>query len=173
MPFYIYPQAKSWVSFEDTVITFLDWMVDAHELERNKQDNKKTFYMRSVYVSENFFRYQNDTIANMMFDTKARKSDYDRINAANWRGNFKFYLSMTGLHALSLMYLTYFFRYRKVTFVPSLLIGTAYYFYFTKTNQIGYKFFVDKAVISEARRLGYERQVQPVGHFRPRGLNYN
>jgi hypothetical protein len=57
MPFYIYPQAKSWVSFEDTIITFLDWMVDAHELERNKFDKNRNFYARTLYVYENFLRY--------------------------------------------------------------------------------------------------------------------
>jgi hypothetical protein len=44
MPFYIYPASRSWISFEDTIITFLDWMVDAHELERNKHDTNRTFY---------------------------------------------------------------------------------------------------------------------------------
>ena len=44
MPFYIYPSAKSWISFEDTIITFIDWAVDAHELERNKEDKNRTFY---------------------------------------------------------------------------------------------------------------------------------
>jgi hypothetical protein len=50
MPFYIYPRAKSWISFEDTILTFLDWAVDAHELERNKADLGRTFYQRSLYV---------------------------------------------------------------------------------------------------------------------------
>lgn len=31
MPFYIYPHAKKWISFEDSFITFIDWLVDAHE----------------------------------------------------------------------------------------------------------------------------------------------
>ena len=87
MPFYIYPQAKSWISFEDTILTFLDWAVDAHEIERNKEDINRTFYQRSLYVYENFLRYQNDTMANLMFDTKARKVDYDRLNSVLSVGN--------------------------------------------------------------------------------------
>ena len=67
-PFYIYPSVKSWISFEDTIITFLDWMVDAHEQERNTHDKNRSFYQRSTYVYENWFRYYNDTVANLMFD---------------------------------------------------------------------------------------------------------
>jgi len=87
MPFYIYPSAKSWISFEDTIITFIDWAVDAHELERNKEDKNRSFYQRSLYVYENFLRYQNETLGNIMFDTKARKLDYDRLNSAISVGN--------------------------------------------------------------------------------------
>lgn len=57
MPFYFYPAAKSWISFEDTIITFLDWLVDAHEQERNQADLNRTFYQRSLYVYQNFLRY--------------------------------------------------------------------------------------------------------------------
>ena len=68
-PFYIYPQAKQWISFEDTVINFIDWLVDAHEQERNNADFNRSFYQRATYVYENFLRYQNDTLCNIMFDT--------------------------------------------------------------------------------------------------------
>ena len=44
MPFYFYPAAKSWISYEDTFLTFIDWLVDAHEVERNRSDAKRTFY---------------------------------------------------------------------------------------------------------------------------------
>lgn len=57
------------VSFEDGVIKFLDFLVDAHEIERNKTDAKRTFYQRSNYVFSNFHRYSNETMANLMFDT--------------------------------------------------------------------------------------------------------
>jgi hypothetical protein len=80
MPFYIYPQAKSWISFEDTVLTFIDWLVDAHEQERNTADKNRSFYQRVTYVYSNFLRYQNDTLANLMFDTKLSKLDYDKLN---------------------------------------------------------------------------------------------
>ena len=49
MPFYFYPHAKKWISFEDSFITFLDWLVDAHECERNKSDINRSFYYRSNY----------------------------------------------------------------------------------------------------------------------------
>lgn len=87
MPFYFYPAAKSWISFEDTIITFIDWLVDAHEQERNHNDINRTFYQRSLYVYQNFLRYQNDTMANLMFDTQLRKNDYARVNSLIDRKN--------------------------------------------------------------------------------------
>jgi hypothetical protein len=44
MPFYIYPASRSWISFEDTIIAFLDYLVDAHEQERNTDDHNRSFY---------------------------------------------------------------------------------------------------------------------------------
>lgn len=44
MPFYFYPQAKQWISFEDTILTFVDWLVDAHEDSRNTSDKDRSFY---------------------------------------------------------------------------------------------------------------------------------
>jgi ABC-type transport system involved in Fe-S cluster assembly fused permease/ATPase subunit len=87
MPFYLYPAAKSWISWEDTVITFLDWLVDAHEHERNNADNNRSFYQRSLYVYENFLRYQNDTMGNLMYDTQLKKFEYDILNATVSRAN--------------------------------------------------------------------------------------
>lgn len=35
-PFYIYPGSVSVSSFEDKILNFVDFLVDAHELERRK-----------------------------------------------------------------------------------------------------------------------------------------
>ena len=35
-PFYIYPQGMAVNKFEDRVVNFVDYLVDAHELERNR-----------------------------------------------------------------------------------------------------------------------------------------
>ena len=43
-PYYIYPYAQKWIGGEDTILTFLDWMVDAHESERNRNDINRSFY---------------------------------------------------------------------------------------------------------------------------------
>ena len=172
MPFYIYPSAKSWISFEDTIITFLDWMVDAHELERNTADKGRSFYQRSLYVYENFMRYQNDTMANIMYDTKARKIDYDRLNTAVSVGSTKFLLATSAFHTLAFMYMAYFFRFRRVGLAPAFAISCGYYYAFTKVNNAAYKWFVDRPVIAAARELGYEGQVQPTGHFKNRGVNF-
>ena len=47
MPFYFYPAAKTWISWEDGVLTFLDYLVDAHEHERNQSDKNRCFYERA------------------------------------------------------------------------------------------------------------------------------
>lgn len=172
MPFYIYPSAKSWISFEDTILTFLDWAVDAHELERNKSDKNRTFYQRSLYVYENFLRYNNDTIANCMFDAKQRKIDYDRLNSVVSVGNTHFFLATSAIHTLGFMYLAYFFRFRRVGLAPAFGIACAYYYAFTKINNAAYKWFVDRPVIETARSLGLHRHVQPQGHQKNRGLNF-
>jgi hypothetical protein len=172
MPFYFYPYAKQWISFEDTIITFLDWLCDAHEQERNTNDKNRTFYQRSIYVYQNFLRYNNDTVANLMFDTKLRKVEYDRVNSVISKANTQYFTTMSAFHTMSFMYLTYFFRFRRVGFVPTLAISSAYYYYFTKTNNIAYKWIVDRKVLDATRQLGYPEHLQPVGHHKNRGLNY-
>ena len=87
MPFYFYPYAKQWISYEDTFLTFVDWLVDAHEQERNTADKDRSFYQRTIYVWKNFFRYSNDTMCNLMFDTQLKKLEYDRLNSLISRAN--------------------------------------------------------------------------------------
>jgi hypothetical protein len=171
-PFYIYPAAKSWISYEDTFITFIDWMVDAHELERNKADNKRTFYQRASYSLENYFRYNNPTFANLMFDTKLRKSEYDKLNAVSSWANTQFYLATSSLHTVSFMYMAYFFRFRRVGLPAAALISSAYYYYFTKVNNIAYKVIVDRKIIAATRQMEQSHHIQPVGHHKRRSLNF-
>lgn len=171
-PFYIYPQGKALSSFEDSVLKFIDHLVDGHELERNKSDFNRSFYYRANYVARNFHRYQNDTMANLMFDTKLRSSDYDRMNSVIGMQNGKFYVGTSLLHMTILAYSTYFFRYRTLSKLQVLAVGTAYYYAFNSINSIAYKTIVDRKVIQEARALGQDSHVQPNGSFKNRGLNY-
>ena len=43
-PFYIQPGVKNVHGFEDTVLKFVDHLVDAHEIERNNADLNKNAY---------------------------------------------------------------------------------------------------------------------------------
>ena len=70
------------------------------------------------------------------------------------------------------MYLSFFFRYRRVSAVPTLAIASAYYIFFENANNIMYKLIVDKAVIRETRKWGFSAQVQPVGQPKNRGMNF-
>lgn len=160
------------VSFEDGVLRFIDFLVDAHELERNKQDFNKNFYDRANYTARNFHRYSNDTVANLMFDTQLRKIDYDRINSVVGRQTAMFYGAATGIHLLALSWSTYALRYRTLNKPQVLAVGTVFYLGFQSINSILYKTMVDKPVIDEARNLGLGYYVQPVGETRPRGHNY-
>ena len=172
MPYYIAPAAGKVVDYEDVILKYIDWLVDAHEEPRNTQDYARTFYSRSVYVMKNFHRYQNDTLCNLMFDVKASKAAYDKVNAVADQQTALFYLATSGLHITAFMYLSFFFRYRRVGAVPTLLIAGAYYSFFENVNNIAYKLLVDRSIIRTARNYGYEAQVQPVGTFKNRGLNF-
>ena len=156
MPFYIAPAAGEVVNYEDEIITRVDWLVDAHEEARNDQDRNRNMYDRSVYVLNNWLRYSNDTVCNLMFDVQAPRPVYDKINGTVDQRNRLFYASAATFHAAAFMYLSFFFRYRRVSAVPTLAIASAYYLFFENANNILYKLIVDKAVIGEARKLGYE-----------------
>ena len=86
-----------------------------------------------------------------MFDTQLRKIEYDELNSVSRKSNFIYYMSMTGFHTFAFMYMTYFFRYRRVNLTATLLISSAYYFFFTQVNNIAYKLIVDARIISAAR----------------------
>lgn len=152
-PFYIYPSGVSVNNFEEGVLTFIDNLVDAHELERNKSDRNKSFYQRSIYVQRNFHRYSNDTMANLMFDTQLRKTEYDRLNSVMSLQTNLFYAGATATHFAILAYATYFFRYRTITKLQTLAIGSAYYAAFGNINNILYKVIVDRKIIQEARNI--------------------
>jgi len=171
-PFYIYPAGKPWMSFEDTVINFLDYAIDAHELERNKGDRNRSFYQRAAYFYSNFLRYNNDTVANAMYDAKLPRYQYDRLNTAVDVGNYRYLAAASGVHTIGFMYLAYFFRFRKVSYLPAFGIACAYYYAFTKVNNTLYKLLVDKPVLAAAREMGLEKHVQPQGQHKNRGMNF-
>ena len=84
----------------------------------------------------------------------------------------KFYLAAGASHIVGMMYLSYFFRYRRVGFAPMLAIGSAYYWAFENFNNILYKVIVDRPVLSTARTFGMEAHCQPCGLLRNRSFNY-
>ena len=171
-PFYVNPGAKKVAGFEDTVIRFLDFLVDAHEIERNKADEHKNQYQRTNYVVRNFHRYSNDTMANLMFDTKLRKSDYDQMNSVCDMQTAKFYATSAVVNTLALSYATYFFRFRRLSLPQTLAVGSGFWYAFTLSNDTMYKLIVDKKVIDKARYLQQDAHIQPNGSFKPRGHNY-
>ena len=61
---------------------------------------------------------------------------------------------MSAFHTFNFMYMCYFFRYRRVSIAPTLLISAGYYYFFTKTTNIGYKLIVDNKVIKKTREIG-------------------
>ena len=99
----------------------------------------------------------------MMFDVQASRAAYDKINATVDQRNRIYYASVAAFHSVAFMYTSFFFRYRRITALPTVAIATAYYIFFENANNIMYKLIVDKEVIRQARALGHEAQVQPVG----------
>jgi hypothetical protein len=84
----------------------------------------------------------------------------------------KFYAASTALHTTGFSALCFFFRYRRITAVPTLIIGTAYYGFFKATNNMLYKLTVDKAVLASARGMGLGAHAQPVGTLTNRNITY-
>lgn len=111
-------------------------------------------------------------MGNCMFDDQLSKAEYDRLNSVLSQRMLMYYVSMSGFHSVSFMYLAYFFRFRRVTLFPCFLISSAYYYFFDKTCLIGYKLIVDNKVNQTARAMGHDKHVQPFGHFKNRGINY-
>ena len=143
-----------------------------NRIERNKHVYNLNFYDRFIYVSENFHRYSNDTMANLMYDTRLKRNQYAKLNAMIELKTFQFYAFNTVLHCLSFMGTAFFFRMRKVSFPAVVLISIGYYQYFNLTTSISYKMIVDRNVNSLAKEMGLKRYVQPIGTYRPRELNY-
>jgi hypothetical protein len=101
-------------------------------------------------------RFQNATMANIMFDTQAPVPTYDKLNSVIALNNMKFYAAAIATHMIGFIYLSFFFRYRRVGFVPALAIGSAYYWAFENVNNILYKVIVDRHVLQNARLFGME-----------------
>eukprot|EP00997_Jenningsia_sp_PLL12_P007185 NODE_3798_length_730_cov_63.684288_g3201_i0.p1 GENE.NODE_3798_length_730_cov_63.684288_g3201_i0~~NODE_3798_length_730_cov_63.684288_g3201_i0.p1 ORF type:complete len:206 (-),score=68.36 NODE_3798_length_730_cov_63.684288_g3201_i0:111-698(-) len=155
-PFYVTPWSDGWDGQLNKMLKHLDVLVEAHEDERNNSDQGMNFYKRADYVRKNFHRYSNPTLGNLMFDTQARKCDYDRINSVASQGSMWHYASMMGIHSFSFMYMTYFLRYRRISAPAALAVSFVYYHYWQFTHTISYKVNVDIPVINAAKRLGYE-----------------
>ena len=83
-----------------------------------------------------------------------------------------FYLAATGVHSLSFAYLSFFFRFRRVTAVPTLAISAGYMAYFQIANNALYKILVDKPVMAEMRALKLDAHVQPVGTTKVRNITF-
>ena len=117
-PFYINSSVRNLHKNENTLLDFIDNLVDIHEFERNKDDTARRFYDRLYYVMMNIPRHQNDTMANLTFDVKLPKYQYDKLNNAIAVRYTSYLASMTILHTMSFAWLCYFFRYRKLTIIP-------------------------------------------------------
>ena len=70
-PFYTFPYVKKWINTENLLGDFLSNLLDAHEDERNNSAAKRHEYFRFTFNYDNWFRLQNDTFANLHFQTKA------------------------------------------------------------------------------------------------------
>lgn len=70
------------------------------------------------------------------------------------------------------MYMSFFFRFRRVGKLPVLAIAAAYTSAFENINNILYKVIVDRPILAEARSMGLDKHVQPAGTRKERGFNY-
>ena len=155
------------------MLKFIDYAVDAHELERRKIIYHHNFYNRANYVARNFLWYSNDTMANCYYDAKLRDSEYQRLDSVMELGLVKYYGTATMFHFSMFAYMAFFFRYRRLTKLQVAGVGTAYWFAFNQVNEIMYKLCVDKNIINAARAMELNKHIQPNGTHKPRGFNYD
>ena len=94
-----------------------------------------------------------------MFDTRIRKSEYDRFNSVIGNATFNFYALSSISNLLVFAYSSYFFRYRKLSKIQVLAFGTGLYYSFGLINNSLYKLIVDRRVINEVKKLGYHNHV--------------
>ena len=107
-----------------------------------------------------------------MFDAQLNKSEYAKLNSAVSRGNMKFYLAAAAMHTIGFMGLSFYFRYRRITAIPTVIIGTGYYEFFKLSNNMLYKVLVDRPVLASAREMSLDAHVQPVGTHIPRNITF-
>ena len=69
-PYYTFPYVKKWINSENILGDLLSNVLDGHEDQRNNSADNRHTYFRFTYMYENWFRLQNDTFANLHFQTK-------------------------------------------------------------------------------------------------------
>ena len=92
------------------------------------------------------------------------------MNSVAGLGNKLYFATATTFHALAFMYMSYFFRFRRVGAAPIVALAVGYNFVFDSVNQILYGLLVDRAIVAEARNLGLGRHVYHEGQNR--NINY-
>jgi len=92
-----------------------------------------------------------------MFDCKAPKSAYGRLNAMVKQTTIHYYLAATAVHTVLFAYMSFFFRYRRIGALPTIFIAGGYTAAFTTINNSLYKVIVDAPILAEARSLGLEK----------------
>ena len=85
----------------------------------------------------------------------------------------KYFGSATATHFSILAYMSYFFRFRRLNKLQVLAVGTGYFYAFNSINNILYKLMVDKKIISEVRKFGLDKHIQPNGTTKERGFNFD
>ena len=84
------------------------------------------------------------------------------------------YLAMVGVEeAFGMLTMCFLLRFRRVSLIPLLGISYLYYEGFKWSARVHYKMIVDEPVCRLARELGHGKHVQPIGTFKPQGMNVN
>ncbi len=165
-PFYTFPWVKELGNKEDRLLNFGNELLKTHEDQRSLHSEQRSFYQRASYMIDNWFRFQNDTVANCTWETQLAKPQYDRLNSIIRARTAWFYGALTSFHALSFMGLCYAFRYRRVGLLPAAGIAAVYSVWFSVTSNIGYKMIVDSKVNSTVESWGHGDLVQSHGSLR-------
>ena len=81
------------------------------------------------------------------------------MNSVISNSTYQFYAAASLSHLLIFSYSSYFFRFRKLSKLQVLALGTGLFYSFGIVNNTLYKLIVDRRVVAETKKLGYSQHV--------------
>lgn len=170
-PFYFPGEKETVVKGLDNLMEGLDLAIQNHEPERYSGEAKHTMVHRLKYVLKHFHIYSNETMANLYFNTRLPKRDYERIE--NYYNQlYLAFLAFNTVSGVSIVALTnWFYRSKKASIAGVMITSFFAFSLFIVPYYAGY-YVMDGFLSQYVRRLGYEQHIARYGSQYPRNVDY-